>query len=122
MHHNKRLGACIPAALLASLAMYGCDGIPETRATGTDRNVQVSTGVIHDDLMTAGENVRVEAEVKGDVAAAGSTVTVAGPVEGYVMSAGRTVTLDGRIGNDLWAAGQSVQVRAPVENNALVAG
>jgi hypothetical protein len=122
MHHNKRLGACIPAALLASLAMYDCDGIPETRATGADRNVQVSTGVIHDDLMTAGENVRVEAEVNGDVAAAGSTVTVAGPVEGYVMSAGRTVTLDGRIGNDLWAAGQSVQVRAPVENNALVAG
>jgi cytoskeletal protein CcmA (bactofilin family) len=84
--------------------------------------VKISKGVINDDLMTAGQTVRVDAEVDGDLAAAGSQVTIAGPVDGYVMSAGRTVTLDGRIGNDLWAAGETVRVGGPIENNAFVAG
>jgi len=124
MHHNQRRNAHVPVALLASIAMYACGGSSTSgsRAAAPDRSDELSPRVIHDDLRTAGDTVRVEAAVTGDVAAAGSTVTVAGPVDGYVMSAGRTVTLDGRIGNDLWAAGEAVQVRGPVENNALIAG
>jgi cytoskeletal protein CcmA (bactofilin family) len=106
---------------VAPLGLYACGGSSRTDGTAGSED-KISQGVIKDDLMTAGKNVRVAAEVDGDVAAAGSQVSVEGPVEGYVMSAGRTVTLDNRIGNDLWAAGETVQVRGLIGNNALVAG
>jgi hypothetical protein len=110
------------ALVLVPLGLYGCGGTSQTDGTAPGADEKVSKGVITDDLMTAGQRVRVEAEVDGDLAAAGSQVTVTGPVDGYVMSAGRTVTLDGSVGNDLWAAGQTVSVDGAIGNNALIAG
>jgi cytoskeletal protein CcmA (bactofilin family) len=78
--------------------------------------------VISDDLMTAGETVQVNANVKGDVAAAGADVTIAGAIDGYLLGAGRRVRIDGPIGNDLWAAGETVDVDSTIGNNAIVAG
>ena len=123
MNHTYRTRLWLLPGLLVPLGLCACGGVPQTNGgVQDDQDVKVSTGVITDDLMTAGQRVRMEAEVEGDLAAAGSEVMVAGPVDGYVMSAGRTVTLDGRIGNDLWAAGETVRVDGPIGNNALVAG
>ena len=97
-----------------------------TAPPGTSATSQPSTivgQVPHDDdLVTAGQIVRVREAVAGDVAAAGSDVTIDGPVNGYVMSAGRRLTLVGQIGNDLWAAGETVNIESPIANNAMVAG
>ncbi|HZM59042.1 MAG TPA: hypothetical protein VFB85_04580, partial [Vicinamibacterales bacterium] len=95
-----------------------------TAPPGTSATSQPSTivgQVPHDDdLVTAGQIVRVREAVAGDVAAAGSDVTIDGPVNGYVMSAGRRLTLVGQIGNDLWAAGETVNIESPIVNNAMV--
>src|SRR5262245_4151752 len=77
---------------------------------------------IEDDLILAGRNVEVQAEVKKDIIAAGEDVTVSGAVMGYLIAAGRTVTASAPIGNDLVAAGQNVNLNAPVADNSILAG
>jgi cytoskeletal protein CcmA (bactofilin family) len=81
-----------------------------------------ATAIITDDVVTAGETVHVNANVRGDVAAAGAEVTIAGPIEGYVLGAGRNVRIDAPIGNDVWAAGETVEIDSTVGNNAMLAG
>lgn len=81
-----------------------------------------AAAVIADDLVTAGETVKVDAKVQGDVAAAGADVTIGGAVQGYVLGAGRNVRIDGPVGNDVWAAGETVDVDNTIGNNAMLAG
>jgi cytoskeletal protein CcmA (bactofilin family) len=81
-----------------------------------------ATAVITDDVVTAGETVQVNANVKGDVAAAGADVTIGGSIQGYVLGAGRNVRIEGPIGNDVWAAGETVEIDSTIGNNAMVAG
>jgi hypothetical protein len=77
---------------------------------------------IDDDLILAGRNVEVQAEVKKDIIAAGKDVTVSGAVMGYLIAAGRTVTASAPVGNDLLAAGENVNLSAHVADNAILAG
>jgi cytoskeletal protein CcmA (bactofilin family) len=99
----------------ASLAVAGCGGPP-------GQDTVVTGEVAHDDVMTAGRTVRIEAEVEGDVAAAGADVTISAPVRGYIMSAGRTVTIDGPVENDVWAAAEHVSIDSRIGDNAMIAG
>ncbi len=114
---NRRTAAGLIRAVLilgAATSQAACAGAtPETVVTDQ---------VVHDDLLTAGQRVRVEAEVEGDVAAAGSNVAIVAPVQGYIMGAGRTVTIAGPVDNDVWAAGERVTVDARVGDNAMIAG
>jgi len=103
------------ACLSAGYGLSGAAG----QAVGD--NVVVNQ-VSEDDLMIAGRNLQLQAEVKGDLTAAGSDVTIAGPVAGYVMVAGARVNVNGPVGNDLWAAGANVNVNAPIADNAMMAG
>ena len=80
------------------------------------------SALITDDVVTAGETVQVDADVRGDVAAAGADVSIGGPIQGYVMGAGRHVRIGGPVGNDVWAAGETVEIDNTVGNNAMVAG
>jgi cytoskeletal protein CcmA (bactofilin family) len=91
------------------------------RGASSGRQAAGTDDVVQDDLLRAGQTVRVDAEVEGDVAAAGSDVTVSAPVKGYVMSAGRTVSVEAPVGNDLWAAGERVSIDGSVGNNAMIA-
>ncbi len=94
----------------------------QRRPSDPEARTQSVTGVVSQDVLTAGRIVDVTADVRGDVAAAGGNVSINGPVQGYVMSAGRHVTVAGPVGNDLWAAGETVDVRNTVGNNAMLAG
>lgn len=120
MHEKQNRGmltGLIRAALIvgAATSAVACGG-------GTTPETIVTDEVVHDDLLTAGQRVRVEAQVEGDVAAAGSNVTIVAPVQGYIMGAGRTVTIAGPVDNDVWAAGERVTVDAQVGDNAMIAG
>ncbi|HEX7085725.1 MAG TPA: hypothetical protein VF198_05140 [Vicinamibacterales bacterium] len=115
--NRGRLTGLIRAVLIvgAATSPVGCGG-------GNTPETIVTDEVVHDDLLTAGQRVRVEAEVEGDVAAAGSNVAILAPVQGYIMGAGRTVTIAGPVDNDVWAAGERVTVDARVGDNAMIAG
>ncbi|HEY8535049.1 MAG TPA: hypothetical protein VIL25_01320 [Vicinamibacterales bacterium] len=109
------------AGLVRILLIGAAAGAVACGANTTPESV-VTDEIVHDDLLTAGQRVRVEAEVDGDVAAAGSSVLIAAPVQGYIMGAGRTVTIAGPVDNDVWAAGERVTVDARIGDNATIAG
>lgn len=122
MKSKSRTGVVFVVPLLMFVISYVWSGASgATQPVAGDR-VTVEGRVVTDDLLTAGQIVRVRAEVQGDLVAAGSEVTITGPVNGYVMSVGRTVRLDGRIGNDLWAAGETVDVDGRIGDNVRAAG
>lgn len=100
----------------ASLAVVACGGSPP------GQEALLTGGIVRQDVMMAGQTVRIEAEVDGDVAAAGADVTISAPVQGYIMSAGRTVAIRGPVANDIWAAGERVTIDSRIGDNAMVAG
>lgn len=88
----------------------------------TGNNVVVKDRVVEEDLLVAGSNVRIQAEIKGDLAVAGSEVNITAPVGGYVLAAGSNVSINSSVGNDLWAAGSNVTINNSVGDNAMLAG
>jgi cytoskeletal protein CcmA (bactofilin family) len=111
----------VSLSLIAIAALNGCAGAPAAVERSSSKQVTIEQPV-DNDLMAAGENVRLAGEVQGDVATAGSEVNVAGPVAGYVMAAGRNVSVSAQIENDLWAAGETVTVDGRIADMAMVAG
>lgn len=75
-----------------------------------------------DDVYTAGAQLQIETEVRGDLLAAGGTVAVTQSVHGDAMLAGGTVDLRAPVGDDLRAAGGSVSLSSAVGDDAVVAG
>src|SRR6266508_769374 len=117
----KRLKIQLGILIVALACLSAGYGLSGAAGQVVGDNVVVNQ-VSEDDLMIAGRNLQLQAEVKGDVTAAGSDVTIAGPVAGYVMVAGARVNVNGPVGNDLWAAGANVNVNAPISDNAMLAG
>ncbi len=88
----------------------------------TGNNIVVKDRVVEEDLLAAGSNVQIQAEIKGDLAVAGSEVSITAPVAGYVIAAGSNVAINSSVGNDLWAAGSNVTINGSVGDNAMIAG
>lgn len=122
MRNTRRL---VQVTLFAAVVLAAGSWLSRAQQSGGDAagsRASEAAVVIADDLMTAGETVQVNADVRGDVAAAGADVNIGGAVEGYVLGAGRHVRIDGPIGNDVWAAGETVDIDNTIGNNAMVAG
>src|SRR4030095_14862072 len=117
----KRLKIQLGILIVALACLSAGYGLSGSAGQAVGDNVVVNQ-VYEDDLMIAGRNMQLQAEVKGDVTAAGPDVSIAGPVAGYVMVAGARVNVNGPVGNDLWAAGANVNVNAPIADNAMMAG
>lgn len=67
-----------------------------------------------DDLLVAGEDVRIAEAGLEDVFAAGQTVTIAGNVGESIHAAGRRVQVAGSAGRDVYAAARDIELRGPI--------
>jgi hypothetical protein len=75
-----------------------------------------------DDLFAAGNDVRVEQQVKGDAFLAGQRVDTSGGVGGDLIAAGTVLQLNGSIGDNVYGAGQRIELTGSVGRNARLAG
>jgi cytoskeletal protein CcmA (bactofilin family) len=83
----------------------------------------VERGEVHEGwYFGAGETVRIEGTVNGDVYAAASRIEITGTVNGDVLAAGGTVEISGTVTEDVRAAGGSVRISGTVEGNCTLAG
>jgi cytoskeletal protein CcmA (bactofilin family) len=87
-----------------------------------NQNVVISQGTpIADDLLAAGNNVSVDADVTGNAFVAGGNVGVGGPVSGALAAAGGTVNISGTK-QTVMAAGGTVNIRGITARNLALAG
>ncbi|MBP9718226.1 polymer-forming cytoskeletal protein [Candidatus Gracilibacteria bacterium] len=70
----------------------------------------------------AGQNVRVDGVINGDVFCAGSSVTITGTVNGDVICGGQSLTIDGHINGNVRSAGQFLTINGSVERNVMMFG
>src|SRR6266508_2811754 len=119
----KRLKIQLGILIMALACLSAGYGLSGAAGQVVGDNVVVNQ-VSEDDLMIAGRNLQLQAEVKGDVTAAGSDVTIAGPVAGYVMVAGARVNVNAPISDNAMLAGGEVKLLpgAVVKHNAKIAG
>ena len=74
---------------------------------GPDAAVEADE-VIDDDLLIAGEDVRIDGVVNGDVFAAGQSVDVSGEVHGNLFVGAQTITISGTIDGTLFMGGYAI--------------
>lgn len=74
------------------------------------------------DLYAAGEAVRVDGRLNGDLVAGARRILVDGRVEGDVFAAGNTIDLRGPIGDSTRIAGQILTVDTTIDGDLLAGG
>lgn len=83
----------------------------------------IASGEVRDgDLYAAGEAVRVDGRLNGDLVAGARRIVVDGQVEGDVFAAGNTIDLRGPIGDSTRIAGQMLTVDTTIDGDLLAGG
>lgn len=86
-------------------------------------SVTIPSGEVREgDLYAAGEAVRVDGRLSGDLVVGARRVVVEGQVDGDVFAAGNTVELRGPIGDSTRIAGQMLTVDTTIDGDLLAAG
>jgi anti-sigma factor RsiW/cytoskeletal protein CcmA (bactofilin family) len=78
--------------------------------------------VIHDDLLCAGQTMRIDGTVEGDVICAGTTLTIGGHVMGDVLFAGTTLNILGTVDGNVRGAGTNLNISGKVARNVMFFG
>lgn len=109
--------------LTAVLASFGLAVAMPSGALGQDAGEFVSfEGSADRNILLAGGNVRVDADVAEDVVVAGGEITIRGQITKDVLAAGGDILVDAMIGEDLRVAGGEVVVRGTIGGDVLAAG
>ena len=86
-------------------------------------SVTIPSGEVHEgDLYAAGEAVRVDGRLSGDLVVGARRVVVEGQVDGDVFAAGNTIDLRGPIGDSTRIVGQMLTVDTTIDGDLLAAG
>ncbi|MGH9334061.1 MAG: hypothetical protein ACRD21_09955, partial [Vicinamibacteria bacterium] len=89
-----------------------------------DREIYVLPAgqTIRNDLIVAGEIVRIEGEVEGDLIVAARLVEVSGKVSGDVLGFAEEFDITGEVGGNVRTASRSLDIEGPVSRNVSAAG
>ena len=83
----------------------------------------IASGEVREgDLYAAGEAVRVDGRLNGDLVAGARRILVDGAVDGDVFAAGNTIDLRGPIGDSTRIAGQILTVDTTIDGDLLAGG
>ncbi len=83
----------------------------------------IASGEVREgDLYAAGEAVRVDGRLNGDLVAGARRILVDGRVEGDLFAAGNTIDLRGPIGDSTRIAGQILTVDTTIDGDLLAGG
>jgi cytoskeletal protein CcmA (bactofilin family) len=119
----RRIRTAAPAmSLLAVLAALPA-GV-EAAVIELDRDTYVlSAGqTIDNDLIVAGEIVRIEGTVNGDLIVAARLVEVSGSVTGDILGFAEEIDVTGIVGGNVRTASRSLDIEGIVERNVTAAG
>ena len=84
--------------------------------------VAVPSGEVReDDLYTAGETVRIDGRLNGDLAAVSRVIRVDGRVDGDLVAAAASIDLRGPVGDSTRIVGQSLYVDTVIDGDLLAA-
>lgn len=130
--------------VLALAAIFSAISVPsvlaQENAPAKERpNIIVKTGNFTEDVVVAGKDVTVQANVDGGVIAMGSEVEIRSTVSGDIVAmggrlnvgdavdgdaflVGGAITASGQIGGELTATGGNVESNVEVTGNALIMG
>lgn len=113
--------------IAGGLAVLGVAGVVGTQTGAWSSNIAgegtvVARDAVHQgSLYAAGQTVRIEGMVEGDVyCGAATSVIVTGTVNGDVICAAQTVTIDGVVRQDVRVAGQAVDIAGEVGGSVSV--
>ena len=109
------------ALMLASASLWAPNAAAITFRGGDTVEIPEGT-VIADDLYVAGNDIRINGRVEGELVVMGRSVSVKGPVRDDLIVAGGTVTVEGPIGESIRAAGATVTVSGRVGRDLILAG
>ncbi len=79
-------------------------------------------GKIDENVVAAGETVRVDAQVSGDVVSAGRTLAIGGEISDDILAAGRDVAVHGAVEGDVRIAGANLTTDARIGGDFMAAG
>jgi len=77
---------------------------------------------IENDLVVAGEIVRIEGTVNGDLIVAARLVEVSGAVAGDILGFAEEIDMTGTVGGNVRTASRSLDIEGSVERNVVAAG
>ncbi|HUT75778.1 MAG TPA: hypothetical protein VM221_13200 [Armatimonadota bacterium] len=111
---------CAGFSVVLMLALTGGAHALQLRSGDT---IVVEKGVtIDDDLVVAGQDVRIEGTVNGNLVVAAQTLSIPGEVGGSVVAIGQKVSCSGPVGGSFQGAGQMVTLDSSVRHNFIAAG
>lgn len=107
-------------ALTLAVALAGAPTAIEAQSLQVGGTVTIPNGEVREgDSYVAGEAIRVDGRLDGDLAAAANRVVVGGRVDGDLFAAGATVDLRGSIGDSTRAVARTVTVDTTIDGDLL---
>jgi cytoskeletal protein CcmA (bactofilin family) len=95
---------------------------PGRRAEGQGRLVVVTGESLEEDQFFAGEEVRIDGELVGDLVFAGRSANVDGTVSGDLITAIQDLQVSGNVHGDIWGAGQTIRIEGEAKGDVRSAG
>ena len=111
------MGLTVAVTFAGAAAPVGAQSV-EAGDTVTIPSGEVREG----DLYAAGEAVRIDGRLNGDLVAGARRIVVEGQVDGDLFAAGNTIDLRGPIGDSTRVAGQVITVDTTIDGDLLAAG
>ncbi len=106
-----------------AIAFGGAPAPLEAQSVEAGGALTIASGEVREgDLYAAGEAVRVDGRLNGDLVAGARRILVDGRVEGDVFAAGNTIDLRGPIGDSTRIAGQILTVDTTIDGDLLAGG
>ena len=119
----RRIRTSAPAmSLLAVLAALPSGAEAAVIELDRDTYVLPAGQTIENDLIVAGEIVRIEGTVAGDLIVAARLVEVSGSVEGDILGFAEEIDVTGTVKGNVRTASRSLDIEGLVERNVTAAG
>lgn len=114
------IGIIVGLGAIISMAWVGVSRAADVR-TG-NQPILASGETTDNSLYIAGNMVKMQGTVKGDVFCAGQEIEVTGTVEGDIICAGQTVRITGTVQGDVRVAGQDIEIEAAITGSLSAFG
>lgn len=112
-----------PRLIAVTFALLSWCALPFDVAVANDvGKIIIHSGVIDEDLYSAGERVEVHAQVNGDIVAAGGQVRIDNQVSGDIIAAGGRIDISARVLDDVRTAGGEITISNRVDGDVIAAG
>jgi cytoskeletal protein CcmA (bactofilin family) len=113
----------ISIGLMLAAALAGAPAPAGAQEAEAGAVVTIPSGEVREgDLYTAGESVRIDGRLAGDLVAAAQRLLVNGQIDGDLFAVGRTIDLRGPVGDSTRIVGDQLTVNATIDGDLIAGG